>query len=977
MHERDDQLRENVDVDVLSPHGVDELRAEIAGKIEATLRAPHYPEAKALTAIFETADEGLMQNVELVEFPQGAVLVEQGKKNDFVYVAITGSGIFSVKDEPTGQIVALRSTPTVIGEISLTHDTDQIASKTVTVESGTIHAYKIPREIFVQLYNTNDDFKRPVEYIAQERLADMRQQSKMLPLNEGVDLLKQSGIEKIPEIGPALLKAIEAKPELVDEIPEAFTRLQLAEGDTLITQTPWDKVQHQSNHIYVIIKGEADIVTEPPAENGAKTLVYMGSRGPGSPLGEMAAFSKDGRRAATVRAKTPLTVLRIDEVYFHDLLQIFPQLRGSIAKLVEQRRSQNTNYQESAIVAPVQPQLPEDLQGIFAQEVMDDPVRRDAEIRRLNTEHRLKPPYKHLAYQVIGRTKEGVVTADEHGKLMFLPINKENATDVLKQLRIALNETTNKNVQSDGYGVRQVCVQMCPKLQAGVAYSISEKAVPAANRDALRAAYKNKSNFLPKRREIQERLTQWMREKIQKGHEQMKASIAEHLPEIGDRPVMVVMRGNTAAGKSSTVRKPPESAERLRKFGIDPACAINPDEIKAELGELERYNGVKSVISPQFHIEGSILTEGLIEEALTAGQNMVIDKRFLTPGDIKEVTDEAKAKGYYVVVIDVDAEKQTSLDRVYGNSQKGIAGRDPNGRDPIPIPSVVEDGHQDAVLNRAAIARDVSIGDEYYFFKTDPKEADPEREFSGDGAVQIAQRIGNTDIKVFDEKLYKHTTLEKKDYFVKDALRVFLKTSRTAQGTIDTSATPEKAKEMKAGSGAETAVIAQRNLQQAMEKLYDERDRNFASPDDVKAWVVEISCILGKDILKDEALNEEGILRTDDGPKYAPANQLRQLFGGFCAELFERLQKGVKDPVELAAWIEFKVNVTDHYLKDGCGKLSKALAMWALLRGKYGIPKYPDNKKYFNGQQYVTADQEPAELAKWIEHYRTFAPKKS
>ena len=56
-----------------------------------------------------------------------------------------------------------------------------------------------------------------------------------------------------------------------------------------------------------------------------------------------------------------------------------------------------------------------------------------------------------------------------------------------------------------------------------------------------------------------------------------------------------------------------------------------------------------------------------------------------------------------MVVIDVDAEYQTSRDRVHGNAFKGIKGRSPDGDDPIVSEKAILNGFSDTRKERRAI----------------------------------------------------------------------------------------------------------------------------------------------------------------------------------------------------------------------------------------------------------------------------------
>jgi hypothetical protein len=93
----------------------------------------------------------------------------------------------------------------------------------------------------------------------------------------------------------------------------------------------------------------------------------------------------------------------------------------------------------------------------------------------------------------------------------------------------------------------------------------------------------------------------------------------------------------------------------------------------------------------------------------------------------------------------------------------------------------------------------------------------------------------------------------------------------------------------------------------------------------------------------------------------------------FYREFYTRLITPGEDPVSLAAWAEYRINLTDHFFADGCGKISKAVSGWVLMRYgqdlptfKGSIPKdrYPTEVR--GGSDAVDAKQ----LGNWEEFYR-------
>ena len=73
-----------------------------------------------------------------------------------------------------------------------------------------------------------------------------------------------------------------------------------------------------------------------------------------------------------------------------------------------------------------------------------------------------------------------------------------------------------------------------------------------------------------------------------------------------------------------------------------------------------------------------------------------------------------------------------------------------------------------------------------------------------------------------------------KEQYVKAALANLNATSRTAGGTVDTSASKDKAASMAEVSGEQAAQLANKNFEAALGKLHDSRKQTFATPLDMQ-----------------------------------------------------------------------------------------------------------------------------------------------
>lgn len=199
----------------------------------------------------------------------------------------------------------------------------------------------------------------------------------------------------------------------------------------------------------------------------------------------------------------------------------------------------------------------------------------------------------------------------------------------------------------------------------------------------------------------------------------------------------------------------------------------------------------------------------------------------------------------------------------------------------------------------------------------------------------------------------------KLDGYVSAAMGNLKKTSRTAGGVVDTSASAGKADQIAEGlTGNDAAKFATQNFQVAVKKVFEAATQShmIETGRDAKNFIDHINRVVNRGIVK------EGVLyRTDDSTKYpyTKIENLKAAHRQFSEELASRLNDPNANPVETAAWIEWRANLTDHFWADGCGKTAKALAMIPLMRAGLPLPEYPDNKTFFaqSGREAYTPDE--------------------
>lgn len=184
------------------------------------------------------------------------------------------------------------------------------------------------------------------------------------------------------------------------------------------------------------------------------------------------------------------------------------------------------------------------------------------------------------------------------------------------------------------------------------------------------------------------------------------------------------------------------------------------------------------------------------------------------------------------------------------------------------------------------------------------------------------------------------------------------RTSRTLNGVYDRSSSPEKP-DAPMPDGPELAEKTKQLTGEAASFLWRRRNEMWGTSREKKdtmfALVMQTACIVNHGVA-----DVRPLLRTWETPfsfQVKPSNisfELEQ----FC----ERLAVSIDDmdPVVVAAEVERELNWRIHPFADGCGRISKLLAAFVLLRAGLAPPEYPEQTEYYAAVNY------------WLDRYREF-----
>ncbi|MBU8895324.1 hypothetical protein DRW03_15125 [Corallococcus sp. H22C18031201] len=240
-------------------------------------------------------------------------------------------------------------------------------------------------------------------------------------------------------------------------------------------------------------------------------------------------------------------------------------------------------------------------------------------------------------------TKGREITLTFEGKVTTEKVTPDNAKELLGKLKKADPTGTAPGT----YAARQAILEHSGgKVESHEAFTLKE--LPTKD---LSSFMIDRSNWIPERLALQDEIVG-----KEVGHaEKLSARIAEH----GETGVVYALRGNTASGKSTTVKKDPELSKKVLDSDGETRGAMNPDPIKAQL--VAAHAG--KISTQQSHWEGSAMSQR-VERAMLAkpDSSLVLDKRFAGANDIPQLL---KAIGTRKLkLIDLEVPLETSCVRV-------------------------------------------------------------------------------------------------------------------------------------------------------------------------------------------------------------------------------------------------------------------------------------------------------------------------
>lgn len=181
--------------------------------------------------------------------------------------------------------------------------------------------------------------------------------------------------------------------------------------------------------------------------------------------------------------------------------------------------------------------------------------------------------------------------------------------------------------------------------------------------------------------------------------------------------------------------------------------------------------------------------------------------------------------------------------------------------------------------------------------------------------------------------------------------------SRTQTGVSDTSASRSKRKLLLEGQELREQVLE--NQWRVCQMIFDSRtDPPPRSLKEVEELLFAVADLTNDRLLpngrlrsweipyRHESIEDDGFRPSPHRP--IPPNKVLSAVREFATTILTRWAELKIDPVPLAAWAEWHLNVGPlHPFYDGCGRISRSFSSLLLLRGSSLLPLFEDRNTYF------------------------------
>ncbi len=335
---------------------------------------------------------------------------------------------------------------------------------------------------------------------------------------------------------------------------------------------------------------------------------------------------------------------------------------------------------------------------------------------------------EHLKGALVETCQNQLLIINKNGKLEEFACNDE---DEIMELHKYIKEYGEHFTNNSYLLRREVLVRSVGKIFTHEAYGLNlEKFKTTAD---IVKYIQNPNNWIEQRQLIHKAL---IASGIQEGIE-----LSERLNE--EIPTIYVLRGNTAAGKSTILRIEKMFQKTLDETG-EPTGALNPDPYKEKLQKLEEDGNGATTNSAQCHFESSLVNKVISDELLSKHDlSIVMDQRFAGESDVEKIVNIAEQTGRQIKILDIESPLEISLIRVLAR----------NIYEPRPSFDVIANGYEGIRLYRENVtnlAQEKDNVDYYLLYDANEKGELQDLAEKKDGNFEVKPKQGDR----FDSVVY-------------------------------------------------------------------------------------------------------------------------------------------------------------------------------------------------------------------------------
>lgn len=281
-----------------------------------------------ILAVGPNIGDELINSIEIVFFPKGAILVEQGERNPGLYYVIDGflDVGYPVDENKSGLHLHDMDTTTFrLGDEAFPSSAANNPSRSFSIGGGPQKSKRLPRQsLFMVKPGGLAGYVGSVS--GYRSFIDVRAKTDVY-----VGFLPRDALERMIDKYPVLLLTLAKRvthllPRLILHIDFALEWVQIDAGDLLHHQGD------DSDAIYIVLNGRLRAISE--KESGEKRVV--GEFGQGESVGELEVMTESAR-PATIHAIRDTELAKLPKTLFNSLSLEHPGITIKVSKMIAQR----------------------------------------------------------------------------------------------------------------------------------------------------------------------------------------------------------------------------------------------------------------------------------------------------------------------------------------------------------------------------------------------------------------------------------------------------------------------------------------------------------------------------------------------------------------------------------------------------------------------------------------------------------------